>query len=115
MENKHFTTFDYKKFTRNTLDVKITQKKLDNEYDSNENIKKLATKEEIKTLATNTESKGEQDKLVNLQTYDLILFIDQSYYVVDGKQNYLVLQLIQKIIATITKFSGLPDNPRMEI
>ena len=84
MENKHFTTFDYNKFTSNTLDVKITQKKLDNEYDSNEKIKKLATKEEIKTLATRAEVKGEQDKLVNRQTFDLILFIDQSYFVVDG-------------------------------
>ena len=27
MENQYFTTYDYNKFTNNTLDSKITQKK----------------------------------------------------------------------------------------
>ena len=51
MENKYFTTSNYNKFTNNTLDTKITQKKLANEYDFSEKIKTLATKEEIKTLS----------------------------------------------------------------
>ena len=55
MENKYFTTFDYNKFTSNTLDATITQKKLVNESDLNEKRKTLATKEEIKTLATKAE------------------------------------------------------------
>ena len=44
MENKYFTTSDYNKFTSNTLDAKITQKKLVYEYDLNEKIKTLAAK-----------------------------------------------------------------------
>ena len=88
-EKEYFTTSDYNKFTSNTLDAKITQKKLINEYDLNEKlkslatkeeIKTLATKEEIKTLATKAELKVEQDKIVKLQTYDLSLFIGQNYF-----------------------------------
>ena len=75
MANKYFTTFDYNKFTSNTLDATITQKKLVNESDLNEKRKTLATKEEIKTLATKAELKAEQDKIVKLQTYDLNLFL----------------------------------------
>ena len=48
MENKYFTTSDYNKFTSNTLDAKITLKKLVNlESGLNEKIKASATKEEI--------------------------------------------------------------------
>ena len=64
----------------NTLDVKITQKKLFNESDLNEKIKTLATKEEIKKVATKAELKAGQDEIVKLQTYDLSLFIGQSYF-----------------------------------
>ena len=60
MENKYFTTSYYNTFTSNTLDAKITQKKLVNEYDLTEKIKKLATKEEIKPVATKAELKAEQ-------------------------------------------------------
>ena len=42
MGNKYFSTSGYKKFTSNTLDAKITQEKLGNEYDLNE--KTLASK-----------------------------------------------------------------------
>ena len=80
MEIKCFTTSDYNKFTSNTLDAKIKQKKLINEYDLNEEIKTLATKEEIKALATKPELKSEQDQIVKLQTFDLSLFIGQSYF-----------------------------------
>ena len=59
------------KLTSNTLDVKITQKNLVNKYDLNDNIKTLATKQEIETLAAKAELKAEQDKIANLQTYDL--------------------------------------------
>ena len=45
-----YITSDYDKFTRNTIDTKITQKRLLSECDLNEKIKTLATKEEIKTL-----------------------------------------------------------------
>ena len=62
----------------------------------NEKIKRLATKEEIKTLATKVELKAEQDKILKLQTYDLSLFIGQSYFNKDGPQNYLVFQPIYK-------------------
>ena len=36
--------------------------------------------------------KAEQGKIVKLQTYDLGLFIDQSYFDNDGVQLYLILQ-----------------------
>ena len=48
MENKYFTTSDYNKFTSNTLDAKITLKKLINRYDLNEKIKTLVTKKKEK-------------------------------------------------------------------
>ena len=69
--------------TSNTLDAKITQKKLVNESGLNGKIKALATKEEMKTLAINTELKSEQDKIVKFQTYDLSLCIVQSYFIND--------------------------------
>ena len=34
----------------------------------------------VKKLAAKAELKAEQDKLVKLQTYDLSLFIGQSYF-----------------------------------
>ena len=100
MQNKYFTTSDYNKFTSNTLDAKITQKKLVNESYLNKKTKTLATTEEIKTA-----TKAEQDKIVKFQTYDLNLFIGQSYFNNDGAQVYLIFQPIYK---TITTFSGLP-------
>ena len=45
-------------------------------------------------LATKAELKAEQDKRVKLQTYDLSLFIGQSYFVSDGAQLHLILQLL---------------------
>ena len=56
----------------------------------NKKIKNLARKEEIKT--TKTELKTQQYKIVKLQTYDLSLFISQTYFVNDGAQLYLILQ-----------------------
>ena len=53
----------------------ITRKKVVNESDLNEKLKILATKEEIRTLATKAEIKTEQDKIVELQTYNLSLLI----------------------------------------
>ena len=99
MEYKYFTTSDYNKFTSNTLDAKITQNNVLIK------IKTLARKEETKALATKTELKVKQDKIVKLQTYDLSLFIGQSYFVNDGPQLYIVFQAIQK---TITTFFDLP-------
>ena len=57
-------------------------------------IKTLATKEEIKKLATKTKLKAEQEKLVQLQAYILSLFIGRSYFVNDGAQLYIILQLL---------------------
>ena len=91
MENKYFTTSDYNKFTSNTIDAKITQKKLVNEYDLNNKTKTLKTKEE-KKLPTRAELKPEQDKIVKLQTYDLSLFIGQSYFNNGGAKLYLMFQ-----------------------
>ena len=62
-----------------------------NESGLDKKIKNLATKEEIET--TKTELKTQQYKIVKLQTYDLSLFISQTYFVNDGAQLYLILQL----------------------
>ena len=61
----------------NLLDAKIAAKKLVNESGLNEKIKTLETKEELKRLLTKTELKAEQDKVVNLQTCPLSLFVGQ--------------------------------------
>ena len=45
---KDLPTSDYNKFTGNTVDAKITQKKLINEYNLNEKIKTLTTKKKTK-------------------------------------------------------------------
>ena len=57
---------DYKKFMRNTLDVKTAQKNLLKESDLNEKTKTLASTEEIETIATKVELKFEQEKIVKL-------------------------------------------------
>ena len=82
----YFITSDYNKFTSNTLDAKLKQKKLINECDLNGKTKALTTKEEIKTLATKAELKSEGNKIVN-ETYDLSILIAQSYFNNDGSQN----------------------------
>ena len=55
----------------------ITQKKLVNESNLNKNIETLATKARLK---------AEQDKILKLETYDLSLFIGQTYFNNDGAQ-----------------------------
>ena len=81
-------TSDYNKFTINILHANVTQRMLPNESDLDEKTKTLAIKEEVKTLAMKVELKAEKDKLVKLQTYDLIIFIGQSSFGFDGAQNY---------------------------
>ena len=72
----------------NTLDAKITQKMLANKYDLKKIYKKVATKGEIKAIETKAELKAEQDKVVALQTSELILSTGQSYFNNDGAQLY---------------------------
>ena len=55
-----------------------------------DSCKFLANK--IKSLATNAELKAEKNKILKLQTYDLSLFIGQSYFVNDGARNYFRFQ-----------------------
>ena len=104
MEKKYFTASDYKKFTSNTLDAKRTRKKLINEYDLNEKRKALAVKGKIKTLARQAELKIEQDKIVKLQTYELSLFIGQSYFSNDGAKLYLIFQPIYQFTNILKYF-----------
>ena len=94
IKHKYFNTTDYNKFKNNILDAKITAKKWVNRSGLNEKIKTLATKEKVKKLATKAELKVEQDEIVRLQPYDLSLFIGQSYFVSDGAQLYLIIQLL---------------------
>ena len=83
----------------------ISGKKLVNKSGLNEMI--LATKE--KKIETKAELKAEQDKTVKLQTYDLSPFIGQSYFVNDGTQLYVILQLLYhnlKILGDTEKVSS---------
>ena len=43
-------------------------------------------------MATKEELKAEQYKLVKLETYDLSLFIGQSYFNNEGSPNYVIFQ-----------------------
>ena len=43
-------------------------------------------------LAIKAELKAEQDKIEKLQTYDLSLFIDQSYFIINGSKSFLIFQ-----------------------
>ena len=49
---KYFTTSDYKKFTKNTLDTKIKTKKLVNEADLNEEDKNISNKRRNKIISS---------------------------------------------------------------
>ena len=83
----------------------ISGKKLVNKSGLNEMI--LATKE--KKIETKAELKAEQDKTVKLQTYDLSHIIGQSYFVNDGTQLYVILQLLYhnlKILGDTEKVSS---------
>ena len=48
-----------------------------------------------------------EHELEKLQTFDLSIFISQSYFGNDGSQNFLIFQLIYK---TLTTFSGLRNT-----
>ena len=71
MENKYFSTSDYNQFTSNKLVAKITQNKLVNEFDLNKKIKHQQ-KMRNKNISTKAELKEEQDKILKIQTYDLL-------------------------------------------
>ena len=94
IKDRYFTTSDYNNFKNNILDEKMTAKNLVNDSVSNEKLKRLAAKEEIKKLPTAAELKAQQDKIVNLQTYDLSLFISQSCFANNGAQLYLIFQAL---------------------
>ena len=108
IESKYFTTSDYNKFKNDILDPKIKIKILVNKSDISGFINNTDFNEKMKTLATKAELKAKQDKIVKLQTYDLSLFIGQSYFFNDGAQNFLIFQAI---LNTFT----IPTGPSMAI
>ena len=55
---KDLPTSDYNKFTGNTVDAKITQKKLINEYNLNEKIKTLTTKKKQQNISNKSRIKS---------------------------------------------------------
>ena len=55
----------------------------------NERIKTLATIAKIKKSAMKAELKAEEDKIIKIQTFDLSLFIGQSYFRNDETLLYL--------------------------
>ena len=72
--SKYFTTADFNKFTSQTLDAKIKQKKLADKSPT--------------TLAAKAELKAKQDEIIKLQAFDSIHFRGKSHFEDDGTQNY---------------------------
>ena len=64
----------------------------------------------MKMLATKAELKMEQDKRVKLQSYDLSLFIGQSYFLNDGAKLYLMLQPLYFNTSTSLKRLGVTEK-----
>ena len=57
--------------------------------------------DKIVKLATKVELKTEQDKIVKLQAFDSSCFSGKSYFEDDGKQKYLVFQLVHSFFKRI--------------
>ena len=83
IEDKHLATYDYNKFASVILYPNIT-KKLINESNISGFINDSDLNEKIKTLVTKVELKVKQDKIVKLETHDLIYFLDKSVFGNDG-------------------------------
>ena len=81
LEIKKDTALNYNKFINNILDANIKEEKLVNESDIKGFVNNSDIGNKMKTLATKTKLKIEQDKIIKLQTYDLITFICQSIFV----------------------------------
>ena len=70
---------------------------------SKNNISDLAKRKQKDILDKKTEKlaiKAEQDKIEKLQTYDLSLFIDQSYFIINGSKSFLIFQSIFNTFTT---------------
>ena len=80
IEDKHLATYDYNKFASVILYPNITKKSI-NESNISGFINDSDLNEKIKTLVTKVELKAKQDKIVKLETHDLIYFLDKSVLV----------------------------------
>ena len=101
-DNKYIATSEFNKLTiknfiaRSTLSNLVTKTDFDAKLES---LNKKIDSNKTKHLLV-------ENELKKLKTFDLDLFISQSYFNSDGVQLFLIFQPILK---TITTFSGLPE------
>ena len=77
MEKKYFTTSDYNKFTKGTIDPKVTENRLVIECVW---LKRKKDKWRIKNISNKVRIKSRTRWNIKIHTYDLSLFICQSYF-----------------------------------
>ena len=92
IESKYFTTADYNKFTSQTLDAKIKQKKVIDKSNIADFINNADLHKKKSNISDKTELKAEQDKIMKLQAFDSNYFRGKTPFENDGKENYLVSQ-----------------------
>ena len=85
-----FNTFDYNKFSTETLDAKTKEKELVDKSIFFNLVKNLINTK-LKTLAI----KAEQDKIVEMQTHDLRYFLGKYFFGNYGFQNMFIYQPTQ--------------------
>ena len=91
-ERKYVTASDNNKFTSQTLDAKIKQKRLVDKSAVAGFINNTDLDKKVAALAKKAELKAEQDKTIKLQAFDSSYFCDKSHFEHNGTQNYLVFQ-----------------------
>ena len=114
IESKFFTTADYNRFTNQTLNAKVKQKRLVDKCPIAGFINNADLDKKAATLATKADLKAEQDKIIKLQAFDSSYFRGKSHFEDDGTQNYLVFQpmykYFKKIYISSWKSKGLSDD-----
>ena len=72
------------------LDAKIKQKELANKSDISNIVENFDLNAKLTSLATKAGLKAEQDKIVNLQIFDLSYFLGKNFSGDDGFQNMFI-------------------------
>ena len=110
--DKYITALKFNMLTIENFAARLAQVNLASKNDIANFIKKTDFDDKLKILnkkitSNKTKHVLVENELKKLQTFDLSLFIGQSYLNNDGAQLYLIFQPIYK---TITTFSGLKDT-----
>ena len=100
--------FDYNKFTKEIIDVKIKEKTLLHKSDISKLVKMFDLNTKLVTLATKVEyninnksRKAVKDKIVKLQAFDSNYSCRKSHFEDDATQSYLVFQSVSRYFKTV--------------